>query len=294
MKKNRVGVWDRIKAYKLRTQVIVSIILVLVFILSIVAYNVPGFRENSIISEVLIAIFTSLLVTIFTTVADIIVSYTNHKNEELLEDLHTFGIKSLYQDKKEALKQHLSDCDKTIWISGYRLILTNEIIKDFYLAILRGADVKAVICPPWSEAFKMVYGYNEKVIDNYLGVFSYINRARKEVEKSESHFEIVFVDKPIFSDTYRLDQNLITGPYMHNLDPHYHRLMAKDFFSYNIARESQLYDLVSKEYQILFQEAKWRLDWDKFEYVYHKIESGDEREAEKIEDLKKACDLIEI
>lgn len=58
-----------------------------------------------------------------------------------------------------------------IWISGYRLILTCELKKDIYDSILRGADLKAIICPPWSDAFKMVYGSNEKVVDNYLKVF---------------------------------------------------------------------------------------------------------------------------
>lgn len=293
MKNKRIGLWKRIIAYKLRTQVIVSFVLSIIFMLSVVAYNVPEMRNDAIISNLLIAIFTSLLVTIFTMVADIVVSYTNHKNEELFEDLHTFGIKSLYQDKKEALKQQLYDCDNIIWISGYRLILTKELIQDISFAIDRGANVQAVICPPWSEAFKMVYGDNEKVIDNYLSVFSSINQARKKHEGKESMFEIVFVDKPIFSDTYRVDQNLITGPYMHNLDNNYHRLMAKDFFSYNIARKSPLYDLVTDEYRVLFNEAKWKLDWNKFEVIYNKIECGDERESEKIEDMKSACVLIE-
>ena len=286
------GIWGKIKAYKLQTQFWIMIIMFLIFILSLLAYQIPELRENEISANVLLALFTSLLVTVFTMLADIVVSYHSHKNEKFLEDLREFGIQNLYQDKKEALKTLLSDCDRMIWISGYRLILTASIKKDIYESILRGADVRAVICPPWEKAFQMVYGSNEKVLDNYLQVFETINKARKEMGKSIDTMKIVFVDKPIFSDTYRVDQNLITGPYMHNKDEEYHRLMAKDFFSYNIVRQSKLYEIIDGEYRTLFAEAKWKLDWEKFEKVYAAIEEGDMRESEKIELFRTAC--IEI
>ena len=286
------GIWERIKAYKLQTQVWITVIMFLIFIVSLLAYQVPELRENEISANILMALFTSLLVTVFTMLADIVVSYHSHKSEKFLEDLHQFGIQNLYQNKKEALQSLLSDCDRTIWISGYRLILTCNVKKDIYDAIKRGAEVCAVICPPWVDAFKMVYGSNEKVLDNYLQVFETINKARKEMKKSPESMKVVFVDKPIFSDTYRVDQNLITGPYMHNKDEEYHRLMAKDFFSYNIVRQSKLYKIVEGEYLTLLDEAKWILDWDLFEKAYHEIETGDMRESEKIELLEKACVAI--
>ena len=288
MKKNS-GIWGRIKAYKLQTQFWIMIIMSLIFILSLLAYQVPELRSDEVTANVLLALFTSLLVTVFTMLADIVVSYHSHKNEKFLEDLHEFGIQNLYQDKKEALQSLLADCDRMIWISGYRLILTNNIKKDIYDSIKRGADVRAVICPPWVPAFQMVYGSNEKVLDNYVQVFQTINKGRKEMGKDEDTMQVVFVDKPIFSDTYRVDQNLITGPYMHNKDEEYHRLMAKDFFSYNIVRQSKLYQIIDGEYRTLFDEAKWKLDWTEFEKAYQAIESGDLRESEKIEMLRKAC-----
>ena len=51
-----------------------------------------------------------------------------------------------------------------------------------------------------------------------------------------------------------MDQNLITGPYMHNSDLDYHR-MAKDFFSYTIVRDTELYDIVDGEFKTLCNEA---------------------------------------
>jgi hypothetical protein len=283
---------EKINAYKLRTQVWIAVIMFVIFVLSLLAYQIPALRENDVISNILLALFTSLLVTVFTIVADIIVNYNNCKHEEFLEDLHLFGIQHLHRNKNDILKSLLTECDRMIWISGYRLILTCDLNNDIYEAILRGADLKAVICPSWSEAFKMVYGSNEKVIDNYLKVFSVINKARKETGKNGNQIEVVFVDKPIFSDTYRVDQSLITGPYMHNRDPEFRRLMAKDFFSYNIVRESDLYKIVKAEYETLYSEAKWRLNWDKFEVIYNEIENGDKRESEKRDALISSCEEI--
>lgn len=289
---SKKSIWKKLKAYRLQTQVWITVIMFCIFVLSLVLYQLPELRSNAVVSSILVALFTSLLVTVFTMIADIVVSYQSHKNEQFLENLSEFGIKNLYRDKKVALQTLLSDCDRMIWISGYRLILTCNLKKDIYESIRRGADVKAVICPPWEEAFKMVYGDNEKVLDNYLQVFDVINKGRKEMNKRPEQMQIVFVDKPIFSDTYRVDQNLITGPYMHNRDEEYHRLMAKDFFSYNIVRQSSLYKIVDDEYKTLFGEAKYRLNWDKFEKVYQEIEASDYREAEKMAKLRDACEEI--
>jgi hypothetical protein len=70
--------------------------------------------------------------------------------------------------------------------------------------------------------------------------------------------------------------------------------MAKDFFSYNIVRESDLYKIVKTEYETLYSEAKWRLNWDKFEIIYNEIEAGDKRESEKIDDLISSCEEIKV
>ena len=285
----KMSFWKRMKAYKLDTQVKITVFVLVVFVLALLAYFVPGWRADEVVSNILLALFTSLLVTILTMVTDIVVGYNKHKNDQYLEDIYQFGIETLHRDKKRALKELLAECDKRIWISGYRLILTRDIRKDIREAILRGATVTAVICPPWSQAFQMVYGENEKVMDNYLDCFYTINEAREEMGLPEDKFQIVFVDKPIFNDTYRVDMNLITGPYMHNFDAEFNRLMAKDFFSYNIVRQSKLYQLMYEEYQTLYCEAKWQLVWEEFVKVYNTVRTGDYREVEKAELLKGAC-----
>lgn len=289
----RLSVWAQMKAYKLRVQFWIALLMFVLFVLSLAAYQIPEFRENEIISNILLALFTSLLVTVFTMAADIIVSYHEHKNDQYLQDIYQFGISTFHRDKKAVLQQLLADCDKTIWISGYRLILTRAIRKDIAEAIRRGANVTAVICPPWAEGFKLVYGENEKVMDNYLACFDTINEGRLMHPERKNGFRVLFVKKPLFSDTYRIDQNLVTGPYMHNTDKEFHRMMAKDFFCYNIVRKSELYDIVTGEFETLMADADEELDWDRFTEIREKIESGDFREQEKIEMFRTACRLTQ-
>ncbi|MCR4608245.1 MAG: hypothetical protein K5750_00955 [Eubacterium sp.] len=284
---------ERIKAYKLDTRVCLTVWVFVAFILSLVLYCIPFFRKNEISANILLALFTSLLVTICTCVIDIQVDYSKHKSDVFLDHMYQFGIGSMTRKKREVLQDLLKDCDKLIWISGYRLILTRELKDDIAKAVIRDAEITAVICPPWTEAFKMVYGENEKVMDNYYQVLHSIYKARveckKDGERYDDEFKILFVNKPLFSDTYRVDQNLITGPYMHNSDPDYHRMMAKDFFSYTIVRDTELYDIVDGEFKTLCNEAIYKLDWRKFEEAYETVENSDLREVEKAEMMKGIC-----
>ena len=285
----KMNLREKIKSYKLGTQVTIAFILFAVFVISVLVYQIPSVRADEIAANLILALFTSILVSVITLVVDIIVEFNRHKNDAYLESLREFGIGNLYLDKESVLRDLFHDCDRNIWISGYRLILTNKLKKDIHDSIVRGADFNAVICPPWTEAFKMVYGSNEKVLDNYLSVFSAVNKARKEVGKTPAQVQVVFVNKPIFSDTYRVDQRLVTGPYMHNKDDEYNVLMAKDFFSYDLVRKSRLSELIHDEYVTLYKEAYLQLDWDKFDVVYDKIVNSDMRESEKIEELLSAC-----
>ena len=286
---NRTSIHDKVKAYKLDTQIIIIIVLLAVLIGSVLLYLIPDARQNPIINNLLLALFTSVLVSIFTLVVDVIVEINKQNREKYLTGIREFGIGNLYLNKEELLKGLIEECDNKIWISGYRLILTNNLKQEIYEAIKRGADFRAVICPPWSEAFKMVYGSDEEVLNNYLQVFNLINEARKETGKNDEQVEVVFVNKPIFSDTYRVDQRLVTGPYMHNKDKKYGRLMAKDFFSYDIVRKSELSALISDEYETLYREAEKRIDWNRFDEVYNKIYHKDLRESEKIKVFSEVC-----
>ena len=289
MQQRKMNFREKIRAYKLGTQVTIAWILMAVFVISFAAYQFPAVRKAPVASELVLALFTSILVSVVTLVVSIIVEFNRHKADAYLESIREFGIGNLFINKENVLRELLSDCDSKIWISGYRLILTKNLKNDIYNAIKRGADFYGLICPPWTEAFKMVYGANEKVIDNYLDVFYSVSKARKELGGSARQIKIVFVNKPIFSDTYRVDQRLIAGPYMHNRDEEDHAITAKDFFSYDLVRKSRLSDLIDAEYRTLYKEAESELDLDKFDEVYAKIRSGDFCEADKIKLFMEAC-----
>ena len=281
---------QKIHAYKLEPQIAVVGIVIVIFFVSFFLYHIPYLSNNEVASNLLLAIFTSLLVTVFTMVADIVVSYRSHQNETFFEDMHEFGIGSLNGDKETALREHLKECDKVIWISGYRLIMTEHLKNEIHDDILRGAPVYAVICPPWTDAFKMVYGTNEKVMDYYFKVFGSMLSAKNDAHRKDDELEIHFLNKPIFSDTYRVDQHLITGPYMHNKDPEFKKMMAKDFFSYNVVRESSLYQIINEEFLMLFSdESQWQLDWTKFEKAYKKYDDEDLNDKEKIDLFRDSC-----
>ncbi len=285
----KLSVWEKIKAYRLKNNVYVLIFVFVIFIASLILYFQPFCQDSPVWSNIALALFTSLLATIFAMCAEIIVQYKTHENDAFLEDIHTFGIANLNIDKEELLKDLLQECDRTIWISGYRLILTKKIKGDIAKAIERGAEVTALLCPPWSQGFKLVYGENEKVMDNYFEVFHAIRKAGK----GRRTYNIFFTDKPLFSDTYKIDQKLVTGPYMHNRDEEYHHIMAKDFFSYNLVKNSKLYNLIEDEYLNLCEESVLMLDWDKFAKAYEDWNSGDYREEEKRKILRDACVTVE-
>lgn len=285
---SKLSIWGKLKAYRLKNNVIVMIFLVVVIILSFIVYLQPQARENEVISSIAMAFFTSLLATIFAMCADIYVQFKTNENDQFLEDIHTFGIANLNKNKEALLREQLRDCDREFWISGYRLIMTNHLKSDIAKAVQRGASVRAILCPPWTTAFQLVYGKQEKVMDNYFQVFHAIDEARKPGE----FYDIRFTEKPLFSDTYKVDQNLVTGPYMHNKDKEYNRIMAKDFFSYNLVKKSKLYGIVEGEYLTLCEEATEILNWERFRDAYEQVQAGDLRETEKIELLRKACDPL--
>lgn len=287
--KTKLGFWEKMKAFHLKNNVVILIVLIIVFVISLLAYLHPACHNNEVLANIALALFTSLLATIFAMIAEIYVSYKSMQKDQFLEDIHVFGIDNLNLNKGELLKELLQQCDKEIWISGYRLILTNNIKADIVAAIKRGATVTTVVCPPWSQAFELVYGTNEKIIDNYFSVFYAIYEAMKECGYQESNYKVYFVNKPIFSDTYKVDQNLVTGPYLHNKDKEYKRIMAKDFFSYTLIKESPLYCLIKGEYETLLEEAQEELDWGKFIEAYKQMYESDFNEHDKVECFRNAC-----
>lgn len=286
------SLWQKLQAYKLHNNVYVVFMLAASVLGSIVVYISP-LRESRFVPELALACATSLLASIFSLVSDIYVKYRNQENDRLLEGIHEFGINDLHFNKQLLLEHLLKTCDKEVWISGYRLILTSQISASLSQAIKQGAVIKILISPPWLDGFQLVYGENDRVIDNYCKVFSTIEKACREAGRPvEQICEVRFTRKPLFSDTYKVDLNIVTGPYMHNWDEDDHRITANDFFTYNLIKKSRLYNLVENEYMTLWEEVESLLVWENYAKASEQIRIEDLREKEKIELIKDACQPI--
>lgn len=293
MNERKFSFWQKLKAYKLQNNVYAMGLLTLAVIASFLVYVSP-ISNTKVVPELMLAIATSLLATIFTLVADLYVKFKTYENDQLLEGIHEFGISDLHFNKQELLNKLLSTCEKELWISGYRLILTSKITPAICQAVKQGAHVKILVSPPWHEGFKLVYGTNERVIDNYCNLFNSIKKVSKELGKHVDEIcEVRFTDKPLFNDTYKIDYHLVTGPYMHNKDEDDQRITANDFFTYNLIRKSRLYELVENEYLTLWDEATQRLDWQKYELAAEQIRVQDLREQEKIKLIYDASTIDE-
>ena len=281
--------WQKLEAYKLRNNVY-AVMMVFCSIIGAIIIYVSPLQQYKFVPELTLAFATSLLATIFGLITDIYVKYKTYENDKLLEGIHEFGISNLHFNKKQLLENLLKTSDKEVWISGYRLILTGKITTSLVQAIKQGAVIKILISPPWKDGFKLVYGENDRVIDNYCKVFSAIAKACAEVGCSGDQIcEVRFTNKPLFSDTYKVDLNIITGPYMHNQDEEHQRITANDFFTYDLIKKSHLYNLVENEYLTLWNEADQTLVWSKYLHVAETIRTNDLREKEKVQLMSEAC-----
>ena len=247
--------WSRIKARRLQTNVYTLAAFLAIFIASTVLYALV---PTGIGGEIFIATSTSLLATIFISFIDIYTQYKNFENKEFIDNLYRFGIHNLHFDKKKLLCELITDAKEEIWISGYRLILTKELIKELHDARSRGVNIRFLVCPPWTAAHQLIYDDLETSLDNYIHIIQALSSCADEA--GAGTIETRFSAKPLFNDTYRVDDKLVTSPYMHNRDLTHGVISANDFFTYELDRSYRLYQLLEDEYGILWDACPWVLD----------------------------------
>ena len=247
--------WSRIKARRLQTNVYTLAAFIAIFVVSTVLYALV---PTGIGGEIFIAISTSLLATIFISFIDIYTQYKNFENKEFIDNLYRFGIHNLHFDKKALLRELILDAKEEIWISGYRLILTKELIKELHDARSRGVNIRFLVCPPWTAAHQLVYDDLETSLDNYIHIIQALNTCSGQ--SGAGTIETRFSAKPLFNDTYRVDDKLVTSPYMHNRDLTHGVISANDFFTYELDRSYRLYQLLEDEYGVLWDACPWVLD----------------------------------
>lgn len=250
----RDTLWSRIKARRLQTNVYTLASFVAIFVLSTVLYALV---PTGIGGELFIAISTSLLATIFISFIDVYTAYRNFENKEFIDNLYRFGIHNLHFDKQDLLSELIRHADKEIWISGYRLILTRDLSCELFDALKRGVTVRFLVCPPWTAAHQLVYDDLESSLENYLQLIRvlFVGSRGEDGGREEPPGAVVmrFTDKPLFNDTYLVDDKIVTSPYMHNRDLRHGVISASDFFTYELDEGYRLYDLISEEYRVLWE-----------------------------------------
>ena len=69
--KNKLSFWEKLKAYRLKNNVVIVVILFAIVVLSVLIYLSPQARHNDVSANILMAVFTSFLATIMSLVAEI-------------------------------------------------------------------------------------------------------------------------------------------------------------------------------------------------------------------------------
>ena len=250
--------WSRIKARRLASNVYTLVAFIILFVVSTLLYVLI---PEGVSGEIFIAVSTSLLATIFISFFDIYTAYKNFENSEFIDNLYRFGIHNLHFDKKELLERLIDEAHTEIWVSGYRLILTKDLVEGLYRALKRGVSVRFLVCPPWETAHELVYSSDlESSLDNYI----YIMRVLSSFEATDTTgvVEVHFSKKPLFNDPYLVDDKIVTSPYMHNKDLTHGVITAKDFFTYELDKEYRLYQLIKDEYEAVWADCEDTLDQD--------------------------------
>ncbi len=287
-KSSNLKISDYIKQYRLSGNIFFSVLLT---VFSVVFIMLWIYTSDSVFHELSLAIATSLMASVLCLASDTFLKIHNSKNDKYITQLKSFGIENLQFYKNEILEEIIPKCREEIWISGYRLIMTGH--PSFRKALVEAAkrsrslNIKILITPPWSDAYKLVYG-TENVIDNYINIFSDLIKC---IDKYNLNLEVRFTQKPIFNDTYKVDNRFITGPYLHCADRYKNRIMAKDFFSLDISHpEKELYNIIYQDFMTVWDEATSALDNNLFSKV---LTENDNIKAlppdEKIELVKTSC-----
>ena len=282
--KQNLSLHRRLRAYRLHHNVYVLVLLVAAVVGSALVYA-RIYDRAGFWPELALATATSLLATILVLLSETYVKFREHTNDIFLEGIEKLGISNLHFQKGELLAGLMDTCDHVFWASGYRLILTQRLVPQIEAVAKRGVACRLLISPPWHEAYRAVYGENERVMLNYYAVLDAFVRGS---ESDAVSCEVRFTDKPLFSDTYKIDNQLVTGPYMHNRDAVHGRITANDFFTYELHRHSRLYDLVNSEYETLWDDADEVLDWDLYREASRHARECDLNDRERQERLRSA------
>ncbi len=266
----RAGVMQRLLSTHTLSSFVIAGILILLTILTAVAYALNGFGE--VAGELLLAFTTSLLVSAVCLIIDAVSQYRLARNEEYLLDMKEFGIDQLNFDKQMLLIERVHHAHDAIWLSGCRHILNSSMASYLQRAVSRGVRLRVLSSPPWSKAYELIYDDKDKTINNYIKLFRMTLICDKGVQCSDvaDRCEFRFSEKPFFNDIYRIDNTIVTSPYSYygakrGTHPDSKReATARDFFTLVTNGSSKLHDNMYEEYATLWDGCACKLDNERF------------------------------
>ncbi len=282
-----------IDQYHLGSNIFFSVLLVLFTTVFLISWL---FTDGGVFHELSLAIATSLMASLLCLLSDTFLKIRESKNDTYISKLKSFGIENLQFNKNEILESIIPNCRSEIWISGCRLIMTSK--ASFRQALVtackrsRKMRIRLLAAPPWSSAYQLIYG-DEPVSLNYIKVLKDLLECTQQYGL---HLEVHFSQKPLFSDTYKVDDRFITGPYLNCADRYNNRITAKDFFSLDITDPGKdLYQIIYDDYMALWNEAAEKLDLNKFAVAIAAVENPAAiSEQERIDLLRSCCEAIPV
>jgi hypothetical protein len=179
-----------------------------------------------------------------------------YSRDEFFKSLKKHGIKNMHHDKKKVLSTWLREAEKEVCITGYRLIMTLDLLDDLIFALNNSKElkVKFLTCPPWSDTYKKIFDDDSSL--NYAFIFK---KLKEKIPDFDKRIAVKFTDKPLFNDTYITDNYLITSPYVHNRstsDSKTGVITADKFFSLEIANDSSLFQFFRDDFMSVWENEK--------------------------------------
>lgn len=262
----QAGVIKRLSACHALASAIASIVLFSVAVLSVVGF--VAFRQCSVVaSELFLALATSLTASSICILVETVHRLNSAEADRFLIDMKELGIERLSFNKQELLFDAIRNARKTIWISGYRHIITSGLRAEIQSALRRGVDVRILSSAPWKKSYKQIYGNDMSVIKSYIKIAELI-LCGNSCSSAQGQCLIRYSSKVHFNDIYRIDNTFITSPYFYagsRLDCGSGGIAtARDFFTVVVSNESDLWHLTENEFDRLWQSAEEELDQDSF------------------------------
>ena len=238
--------------------------LFLILTLSIIFLLLWMNSSEQLSKELWLAIFTSLGASLITLGTDSVLKYFQSKNDEHISALTTFGIDNISFNKDEVLETIIPRAKHELWISGYRLIMTTK--NNFKDAIKRAAAngensnfrIRVLLVSVYSNSFSYVYdGEVKSTIANYKSLYKLLCEIKANYN---TDIEVRFTIRPIFNDTYKVDDRFITSPFLHSVEKN-ERITAKDFYAIDVSdQNSLLYKRIESDYETIWNATKIRVE----------------------------------